>query len=88
VKDHAEPAEQNQHLTTINCDTPSELREGDEPTDRPSAAKQQSSIAQEVSKELISTCYTDQNKDHSGNLIKARDCAALVCLEAAATFFQ
>lgn len=73
MKDHAERAEQNQHLTTINYDTPGELREGDEPTDRPSVAKQQSSIAREVSKELISMCYTDENKDHLGNLIKARD---------------
>lgn len=32
--------------------------------------------------------YTDQNKDHSARPIKARDRMTLVCLEAAATFFQ
>ncbi|XP_044167789.1 uncharacterized protein LOC122951801 [Acropora millepora] len=73
VKDVAESAEQTRYLSTINYDTLSNLREENQPSDVPSAAKRQGSASQEVGEKLISTCYPNQNKDHSRNIVKARD---------------
>ncbi|XP_068728033.1 uncharacterized protein [Montipora capricornis] len=58
VKDVAKSAEQTRYLSTINYDTLSNLREENQPSDVPSAAKRQGSASQDVGKELISTCVT------------------------------
>lgn len=58
VKDVAESAEQTRYLSTINYDTLSNLREENQPSDVPSAAKRQGSASQDVGEELISTCVT------------------------------
>ncbi|XP_068729043.1 uncharacterized protein [Montipora capricornis] len=58
VKDVAKSAEQTRYLSTINYDTLSNLREENQPSDVPSAAKQQGSASQDVGEELISTCVT------------------------------
>lgn len=86
MKDTTEQSEEH-HLTTINYDTLNGLREEGQTTEMHSAAKQ-GPASQEVGEELISTCYPDQDKNHSACPLKATYRTALVCIEVTATFFQ